>query len=113
MNTLPATTTPNRRPASSVQRRQPCSPTRRPRTTLSATPQGRRPGRASGSTLDAVSEHAYELVHPDADSDLERLAAIASLEDAADARAAREAMAEIEAGAPTIPLARIKADLGL
>jgi hypothetical protein len=92
-----------------------------------------------------VSEHAYELVHPDADSELERLAAtasegevvyltrageriaavvpadmaaaveaaIAALEDAVDARAAREAMAEIEAGAPTISLAQLQADLGL
>jgi antitoxin Phd len=96
-------------------------------------------------TLDAVTEHAYELVHPDADNELDRLAAtasegeviyltrageriaavvpadmaaaveavIAALEDAADARAAREAMAEIEAGAPTIPLAQLEADLGL
>jgi antitoxin Phd len=92
-----------------------------------------------------VSEHAYELVHRDADNDLEQLAetasggeviyltrageriaavvpadvaaaieaAIAALEDSFDARAAREAMAEIEAGAPTISLSQLKADLGL
>ncbi len=34
-------------------------------------------------------------------------------EDAADLAAADAVMAEIEAGAPTIPLAQIKADLGL
>jgi antitoxin (DNA-binding transcriptional repressor) of toxin-antitoxin stability system len=40
-------------------------------------------------------------------------AAIGALEDAIDARAARAALAEIEAGAPTTSLRQLKADLGL
>ena len=40
-------------------------------------------------------------------------AAIAALQDAVDARAAREAMAEIDAGAPTVSLAQLRTDLGL